>query len=123
MIKIAFASCDGVHINEHFGWCKKFYLYELKNNKFNFLETIDSSLELEDESEKLNYKINSISKANIVCVSQVGPKASIMLKSANIFPLKTTNENESMNEFLDKLLNLINTNPPLWLKAILNRNV
>ncbi|MDY0327683.1 MAG: NifB/NifX family molybdenum-iron cluster-binding protein [Arcobacteraceae bacterium] len=122
-MKIAFASTDGIHINEHFGWCKNFYLYELQNGKFEFVEILDSSKELQDEIDKLTYKIESIQNANIVCVAQIGPKASTMVKSANIYPLKSINENETIEKFLDILSNLINTNPPLWLKAVIAKAV
>lgn len=122
-MKIAFASTDGIHINEHFGWCKEFYLYELDGGEFKFVKIIESKDEIQDELDKLTYKIDSIQEANIVCVAQIGPKASTMVKSANIYPLKSVNENELISDFLDTLLRLINTNPPLWLKAILARSV
>lgn len=122
-MKIAFASTDGTHINEHFGWCKEFYLYELDGGEFKFVKVLESKDEIQDELDKLTYKIDSIQEANIVCVAQIGPKASTMVKSANIYPLKSVNENELISDFLDTLLRLINTNPPLWLKAILARAV
>ncbi|MGE4457382.1 MAG: NifB/NifX family molybdenum-iron cluster-binding protein [Arcobacteraceae bacterium] len=122
-MKIAFASTDGIHINEHFGWCKEFYLYELDGGEFKFVKIIESKDEIQDELDKLTYKIDSIQEANIVCVAQIGPKASTMVKTANIYPLKSVNENELISDFLDTLLRLINTNPPLWLKAILARSV
>ncbi|MEW6550598.1 MAG: NifB/NifX family molybdenum-iron cluster-binding protein [Campylobacterota bacterium] len=122
-MKIAFASTDGIHINEHFGWCKEFYLYELDGGAFKFVKIIESKDEIQDELDKLTYKIDSIQEANIVCVAQIGPKASTMVKTANIYPLKSVNENELISDFLNTLLNLINTNPPIWLKAVLARSV
>ncbi|MEJ5168168.1 MAG: NifB/NifX family molybdenum-iron cluster-binding protein, partial [Arcobacteraceae bacterium] len=105
------------------GWCKEFYLYELDGGAFKFVKIIESKDEIQDELDKLTYKIDSIQEANIVCVAQIGPKASTMVKTANIYPLKSVNENELISDFLDTLLRLINTNPPLWLKAILARSV
>lgn len=122
-MKIAFASTDGVHINEHFGWCKEFYLYELDGSEFKFVKIIESKDEIQDELDKLTYKIESIQEANIVCVAQIGPKASTMVKTANIYPLKSTNENELISDFLATLSRLISNNPPLWLKAVLARSV
>lgn len=52
-------------------------------------------------------------------VLQIGPKAANMVQNAGIFPLKSSSEEESIEEALQKLQNLINENPPLWLKRIL----
>ena len=32
-MKIAFASTDNIHVNQHFGWCKEFYIYEIVEDK------------------------------------------------------------------------------------------
>ena len=48
-MKIAFASTDNIHVNQHFGWCKEFYIYEILEDSFNFIKSIDSSIEISDE--------------------------------------------------------------------------
>ena len=37
MIKIAFASKDGKLVNEHFGWCEKFYVYGIDKEKYELI--------------------------------------------------------------------------------------
>ncbi|MDR2099217.1 MAG: dinitrogenase iron-molybdenum cofactor biosynthesis protein, partial [Campylobacteraceae bacterium] len=81
-MKIAFASTDNIHINDHFGWCKCFYLYELQENSAVFLQAIHSYDEINEEADKLNYKIECIKEADIVCASHIGPRASLMVKNA-----------------------------------------
>jgi nitrogen fixation protein NifX len=86
-MKIAFASTDNVHVNDHFGWCKCFYIYELKNSKPLFLKAVESKDEISEETDKLGYKIECIKEADILCASHIGPRASLMVKNAGIFVL------------------------------------
>ena len=119
---VAFASTDGIHINDHFGWCKCFYMYDLLDDSFVFVKAIDSTQELQVESEKLAYKIGCIEEAKILCVSQIGPNASTLVKSAGIFVIKANTENDTIEEVLLNLLKLKNTNPPLWMQRLLSAN-
>ncbi|MDD2382707.1 MAG: NifB/NifX family molybdenum-iron cluster-binding protein [Sulfurospirillaceae bacterium] len=119
-MKIAFASTDNLLVNEHFGWCKCFYMYELENDSFTFLQSIDASAELSDESEKLSYKINCVKDAHILYVAQIGPKASMLVKNAGIFAMRATKEDESIKEVLESLLKLTKNNPPLWMQRLLH---
>ena len=41
-MKIAFASKDNIYVNQHFGWCKEFYIYEILENDYNFIKSVDS---------------------------------------------------------------------------------
>lgn len=116
-MKIAFASKDGVYVNEHFGWSERFYLYEIVDETFSFIKEIDSSKKVENEIEKLTYKIECINSADILYVQQIGPKASTLVKSYNIFPIQTTQKSEKIEEALQKLIAL-QKNPPLWLQRV-----
>lgn len=118
MIKVAFASKDGINVNEHFGWCSTFYLYEIDENNANLLKEIDSSQEYEAEVDKLEYKIDCVSEADIVYVTQIGPKAANMVKIAGIYPMKAASETETIAGVIEIMQKLI-ANPPLWLKRIL----
>lgn len=120
-MKIAFASLDGIHVNQHFGWCKTFYLYEIEGDDYNFVEEIDSSIEIEEEIEKLTYKISCIEeKADILYVLQIGPKAANMVKMSGVFPLKAANENEEIKNVLNSLIKMKNSNPPIWMRRLIN---
>lgn len=121
-MKVAFASTDGVHVNQHFGWCEMFYIYEVFEDDFNPIHEIDSTLKFENEIEKLEYKINCLEDSDIVYVLQIGPKAATLVQSAGIYPLKSTHENERIEDVIKSLQKLINGNTPLWLKRILLKN-
>ena len=120
-MKIAFASKDGISVNQHFGWCETFFIYEVTKDDYTFLEQVDSSLQIDNEAEKLEYKINCLLDSDIVCVAQIGPKASSLVKSAGIFPLKSSSETEKIEDVISNLQKLIVNNPPLWLQRIILR--
>ncbi|KHG33507.1 MULTISPECIES: NifB/NifX family molybdenum-iron cluster-binding protein [unclassified Sulfurospirillum] len=119
-MKIAFASTDNLHVNDHFGWCKCFYMYELHNDSFSFLKTLPSPNEHSEEGDKLAYKIACLEDANILCASHIGPRASLLVKGSGIFVLKSEKENEPIEDVLNTLLRLKNTQPPLWMQRFLH---
>jgi len=118
-MKVAFASKDGIHVNEHFGWCQAFYIYEVNEESFELLKVVDSSQKHEDEVDKLAYKIESLDGSDIVYVTQIGPKASNMVKMAGVYPLKAANDEEKIEEVIASLQKLMKGNAPLWLKRII----
>lgn len=120
-MKVAFASKDGIFVNEHFGWCEKFYIYELNEEGYKLINEVDSLQKHEAEADKLEYKIECLDSSDIVCVSQIGPKAANMVKLAGIYPMRASNEDEKIEEVLVSLLKLLLDDPPLWLKRIVLR--
>ncbi|MDR2635626.1 MAG: dinitrogenase iron-molybdenum cofactor biosynthesis protein [Campylobacteraceae bacterium] len=121
-MKIAFASTDNIHVNDHFGWCKCFYLYELKDGRFEFSKALESAQTIEDETDKLSYKIDCIKEADILCALHIGPRASLMVKNAGIFVLGVQKDNELIEEILHKLTVMRDENPPLWMQRFLYKN-
>ena len=119
-MKIEFASTDNIHVNDHFGWCKCYYLYEIQGDTFTFLKALPSPNEIAEEGDKLSYKIQCLEDANILCASHIGPRASLMVKSSGIFVLKTEKENEPIETLLNTLIALKNSNPPLWMQRFLH---
>jgi nitrogen fixation protein NifX len=117
-MRIAFASKDNIHVNEHFGWCKEFHLYEIVGDEYTFLKSIDSSIEIDDEIDKLTYKIECLENSDILYVQQIGPKASMMVKSAKVFPMQASAENEKIEDVLNKLIKM-KENPPIWMRRLI----
>lgn len=116
-MKIAFASTDKVHIDQHFGWSKTFQLFEVDKDSSSFVKEIDSSIEYEDEMEKLNYKIETIKEADMIYCTQIGPSASKMVQAAKIHPIRSSGD-ETIAEAIAKLQEMLNGNPPPWLLRI-----
>jgi nitrogen fixation protein NifX len=119
MIKIAFASKDNVYVNQHFGWCETFFIYQITPTDSQFIKEIDASLEQESEVDKLHYKIACLDKSDIVYVLQLGPKASAMVKSAGVYPMQSSGETQKIDEVITALQKMMQENTPLWLKRIM----
>lgn len=119
-MKIAFASNNGENINEHFGWSKSFYLYEVHKDSFELLECIDSSEEPEEEKAKLTYKIDTIKDADIMYCTQIGPTASKMIQSSGIHPVRVS-EGETISDAITKIQTMLQDNQPLWLVRIYHK--
>ncbi|MFA7091536.1 MAG: NifB/NifX family molybdenum-iron cluster-binding protein [Arcobacteraceae bacterium] len=117
-MKIAFATTDDIHVNQHFGWCKEFSIYEIIDEEFHFIKKVDSSVEIEDEIDKLTYKIECLEESDVLVVQQIGPKASRMVQSCGVFPMQTSNENEKIEDILKKLI-AMKQNPPIWMQRLL----
>lgn len=122
-MKIAFASKDNKHINQHFGWCETFFIYEIFEDDYTLINEIDSSLKFDNEVEKLEYKISSLEDSDIVYVLQIGPKAAAMVQSAGIYPMKSSHEGEKIEDVIRSLQKLMKNNPPLWLKRIILKGI
>jgi len=119
IIKIAFASTDNIHINQHFGWCELFYIYEVSEEGYELVSEVDSSLKFENEVDKLEYKINCLEDSDIINVSQIGPKASNMVQKCGIYPMRSSHEGEKIIDVIHSLQKMMNDDAPLWLKRII----
>lgn len=112
---IAFASSDGKRVDQHFGWSKRFYLFEVEENTSKFFREADSSNEPEGEKEKLDYKIRTIEEADIMYCTQIGPTASKMIQSEGIHPVRV-NEGEDIEAAIANIQEMLGGgNPPMWL--------
>jgi len=117
---IAFASSTGDKIDQHFGWSKEFYLYEINKDSAALLKVVDSSQEPEEEVAKLNYKIGTIEDADIMYCTQIGPKASKMVQASGIHPVRVA-EGEELQVAIKNLQEMLEGQPPMWLLRIFHK--
>lgn len=120
-MNIAFASSTGEKVDQHFGWSKQFYLYEINKESAVLLKVVDSSQEPEEEVAKLNYKIGTIEDADIMYCTQIGPKASRMVQASGIHPVRVA-EGESIQEAIKNLQTMLADQPPMWLLRIFHKS-
>lgn len=121
MMLVAFASSNGEVIDQHFGWSKQFYLYEISKDESTFVECRESQKELEDEKEKLNYKIESLGGAAILYCTQIGPTAAKMTQASGIHPVRVA-EGEGIKEAIEKLQTMLSEQAPPWLLRIYHKS-
>lgn len=118
---VAFASSTGEAVDQHFGWSKEFYLYRIDKDQAELLKTVNAETDLEDEHEKLSYKIGTLEEADIMYCTQIGPKASQMVQAAGIHPVRVA-EGEPVANAVNGLHEMLSGQPPIWLLRIFHKS-
>ena len=124
-MKIAFATKDSVHINEHFGWAKRIDVYTIDQDGYRFFERIDFSVDVEndDHDDKLIPKLKALADCTIVYVSAIGAGAAARIINSGITPIKANSEDDKIENVLSQLLLTLNGSPPPWLRKALKKDL
>jgi nitrogen fixation protein NifX len=119
-MKVAFASKDGLNINEHFGWANEFSVYDIQENESNLVERravqkFDPDFEPE-ELDKINIRIEAIKDCAIVYCNNIGAVSAARVIRNRIHPIKVPEPILIASE-IQRLQNVLK-NPPIWIKKI-----
>jgi predicted Fe-Mo cluster-binding NifX family protein len=82
--KIAIASSDGVNINSHFNQADKFFIYEVTDENFRFIEDREIKKLFTHSESEFDKIINLLSDCNAVFVSRLGVAAANYLLSSGL---------------------------------------
>ncbi len=118
-MKVAFATKDMEEINAHFGGAREFVVYNVSKDGF-FLSGViktDTS-ELKDD-DITDFRVRALKGINIMYCESIGGTAAAKVIRAGINPMKV-NEPTLIEDVLKSLVKMINTNPPPWIKQIIN---
>jgi nitrogen fixation protein NifX len=110
-IKVAFATNNTTHIDAHFGSAKEFHIYEITQDSYNFNGVIPITAKDTDRT------IGLLDGVDIVYFINIGPAAAAKIINNGIFPIKYK-ESVSIEDELSKLMNMLGTNPPPFIKKI-----
>ncbi|KOP23466.1 nitrogen fixation protein NifX [Hapalosiphon sp. MRB220] len=125
-MKIAFTTSDQVHVNAHFGWAKMIDVYEVSQDGYQFLETINFNGNLKEDGneDKLVPKLNALKECTIVYVAAIGSSAAAKLLKTGVTPIKARSEQDEITDTLNKLVETLKGSPPPWLrKALQQKNL
>lgn len=125
-MKIAFATTDGVNIDEHFGRAGLFTVYELTEEGYSlvemrkFAEGMDAMIERSKDMEDLHEglvqdKVDRLSDCRIVYLTQIGGPSAARLVKKGMMPVKVR-ETVSIESEMRRLLETVRTAPPPWLR-------
>ncbi|MDZ8026511.1 MAG: nitrogen fixation protein NifX [Nostoc sp. SerVER01] len=122
-MKIAFTTSDRVHINAHFGWARLIDVYEISNEGYQFVETLNFEGELKEDGneDKITPKLEALNDCTIVYVTAIGGSAAARLIKKGVTPVKARSEEEEISEVLNKLVQTLKGNPPPWLRKALQQ--
>lgn len=119
-MKVAFASTTGERIDQHFGQCRQFHIWEIGPDEASPLTAISGVSVDGDEEDRIAARATALSGCAIVYTMQIGGPAAAKLVARKIHPMKTNTE-VPISEVVGKLQEVLRGNPPPWLKKALNR--
>ncbi|XSG84944.1 MAG: NifB/NifX family molybdenum-iron cluster-binding protein [Methylohalobius sp. ZOD2] len=120
-VKIAFATTDMRHVNQHFGSAKSFALYEVGLNHAGLIEAAEFGRLAQDGNEdKLAAKIEVLAGCAAVFCQAIGASAVRQLLAKGIQPVKVTPGAE-IGELLESLREQLAEGPSAWLAQAIQR--
>jgi nitrogen fixation protein NifX len=125
-MKVAFATTDGVQVDEHFGRAAIFAVYELLASGYFFVEirrfAEGRDREIEEtkgykqlHEDLVQNKIDSLADCKIIYLTEIGGPSAARLVKKGIMPVKVK-EGVTIDESLQRLSETIKESPPPWLR-------
>ncbi|HAN47006.1 MAG TPA: nitrogen fixation protein NifX [Cyanobacteria bacterium UBA8156] len=120
-MKVAFATTDRQHINAHFGWADTLAVYEVSLEGYTLVEhrEFPNNGKEDGNEDKLIPKLEGLQDCTIVYVSAIGGSAAARLINKGITPIKSQSEEDGIIPTLDRLVKILQTSPPPWLRKAL----
>lgn len=119
-MKIAFTTSTGEIIDQHFGQCQSFHIWEVGPDEASFLEAVSVGEHGGDEEDRIAARAKVLSDCAIVYTMQIGGPAAAKLVALKIHPMKTNSE-VSLKETVERFQEVLRGNPPPWLRKAMNK--
>jgi nitrogen fixation protein NifX len=120
-IKVAFASADRKHVDQHFGAAEGFVVYRITERHWELLEAAQfGRMDMDGNEDKLAAKIEALSDCVAVYCQAVGASAIGQLKTQNIQPIKVP-ANTPIASLLRELQKELREGPSAWLTRAIER--
>lgn len=114
-IRLAFASTDMKHVDQHFGSAESFVIYAVNMDEAHIVEVIQfGQLEQDGNEDKLVEKIKALEGCIAVYSQAVGSSAVAKLKAEGIQPVKVVAGAE-INDMLESVQEELRSGPATWL--------
>ena len=121
-MKVAFTSSNGETIDQHFGQCQNFHVWEIGPDEATQAAVISGITTDGDEEDRISARANALADCAIVYTMQIGGPAAAKLVARKIHPMKTNTE-VPVAEIVGKLQEVLRGNPPPWLRKALNKDL
>ena len=119
-MKIAFTTSTGEIIDQHFGQCQSFHIWEVGPDEAVFLEAVSVGEHGGDEEDRIAARAQLLSDCAIVYTMQIGGPAAAKLVAQKIHPMKTTSE-VGLKETVERFQEVLRGDPPPWLRKAMNK--
>lgn len=120
-IKVAFATTDRRHVNQHFGAAKGFAIYRVSASGYELLEVAQfGRLDMDGNEDKLGVKIEALAGCLAVYCQAIGASAISKLRAQGIQPIKVAPESLVSSQ-LHALRRELRDGPSAWLKRAIEQ--
>lgn len=120
-LKIAFATTDMVHVNQHFGAAQGFAVYLVDMESAAMQEALQFRPQAQDGNEaKLGEKIAQLSGCAAVYCQAVGASAVQQLLAAGVQPVKVSDASP-IKDLIAALQDELRSGPSAWLAKAISR--
>jgi nitrogen fixation protein NifX len=120
-LRVAFATSDGLTVNEHFGWGRQFVLYDVSKEgarKAGKIVFDAKDLDERGNDDKLAAKIEALRGCHIVYAEAIGGPAAARLTRERMQPMVVKDEND-VAKLLEQIKNVLNQpSMPPWLRKL-----
>ncbi len=113
-MKVAFASTDKIHIDEHFGKAAEFYVWNIGPEIAEFSGVIQVTEE-GDAADRIEARGAALEECAMVYVGEIGGPAAARLVQKRVHPLKSKTH-EPIADAVAKLQEVMQGNPPPWMR-------
>lgn len=128
-MKVAFATTDGINVDEHFGRCGMFAIYDMTEDGHHFIEMrkfaegMDKAVSDTKDGGPLHDsavqgKVDRLVDCKLIFLTEIGGPSAARLVKKGIMPMKVK-EIISIESALNQLMITIKQSPPPWLKKAL----
>lgn len=114
-MKVAFASTDKIHVDEHFGRAESFFIWEVGIEEAAFSGLVQVKTEGADEADRIEARCAGLADCALVYVAEIGGPAAARLVAKKIHPIKSK-EREPITAVVEKLQEVLRNSPPPWLR-------
>lgn len=119
-MKVAFTSSTGEIIDQHFGQCQNFHVWEIGPESAAPVSVISGITSEEDEEDRIAARAGAIADCSIVYTMQIGGPAAAKLVARKIHPMKTNTE-MPIADVVARLQEVLRGTPPPWLRKAMNK--
>ena len=130
-MKVAFATTDGVNVNEHFGRAGMFVIYELAREGHCLTETRKFSDGIDQEiavtrdmgqvhDDKVQSKIDRLADCRIIYLTEIGGPSAARLVQKGIMPMKVK-KIVPIVDAVRQLQEVVTKNTSPWIRKIMEK--
>ncbi|CAJ65431.1 NifX protein [Frankia alni ACN14a] len=105
-------------MDQHFGWCRRFDVYEVGPEGSHLFETRLLEAASDDEQDKIESRLAAVTDCVILNIADIGGTAAAKVVKAKIHPVKVA-KGTSVEDLLTRYVATLAGTPPPWLRKVL----